>query len=125
MNGERGGIVTGWLLRLAILLTVFALAAFETGAIVIAKVQADGTAIDAASVAGERYHDTRSPQAARAAADAFARGEGARVIGFKVGADRRTVTVTIRRRAKTLFIHKIGFLKNHTVARASHKGLVR
>lgn len=122
---ERGGIVTGWLLKLLISLTIVAIGVFEAGAVVVAKVQVDGIAIDAADAAGANYHDTLSEEEALLAADGIARQREARALEARVTKDLRYVQVTVEKRAKTMFIHNIGFLKDHTRSRATHRGVIR
>ncbi|MBI4728243.1 MAG: hypothetical protein HY775_01885 [Acidobacteria bacterium] len=122
---ESGGIVTSWLLRLLIILALFGVAVFEAGSVLIARVQVDGIAIDAATEAGSEYARFHSEAAAERAAEDVARRSEARVVDFRVSADGREVIVTVEKRAKTIFIHKIEALRRWTLARSTHSAPVQ
>ncbi len=120
MTGQRGGIVTGWLVKLVIGLLAVGLVAFEIGAVVIAKVNVDGTADTAAREAAFIYGTSRNVDIARAEAEKKAAQAGAKVTAFSVSQDGQFVTVTVEKIAKTIVIHKIGVFKNLRVARSTH-----
>ena len=122
-KAERGGIVTGWLLKIVFGIALSGVALFEAGAVIVATVQADNAARSAAQEAVAAYAHAHDADAARAAAEKQAAQEGAVVIAFSADASgaggQSRVTLTVERRAKTLFIHKIGPLKRFTRARAT------
>ena len=82
MRSARGGIVLGWIFKLILMLAIVALASFETGAIIVAKVTADRVAIDAASEAGNVFASTKDENKARAAADQVAAKDHTTVVRF-------------------------------------------
>lgn len=125
LRRDDGGIVTGWLLKLVLTLALFAVVAFEAGAVVIARVQADGIAVDAAREAGAEYFRTDSVEKARDAAEAVALRRNAEVVSFAVAEDRQSVSVTIEKRARTTFIQAIDPLERFATARVTHRGQVR
>jgi hypothetical protein len=125
MRSARGGIVVGWLLKIVLGLAFFAFVAFETGAVVVAKVTADRVAINAADEAGQVYNSTGSTTKAEDAAKRIAEQEGATVVDFRVLNDGRDVEVTVRKDASTLIIQRIGGLKHFARADSTHTGRVR
>lgn len=125
MQAQRGGIITGWLLRLVLGLVLLGLVFFEAGSVVVARVGVDGTAQTAAREAALIYGTSRNPDAARSEAEKAAVQGGARLVEFTIASDGKEVTVTLERIAKTFVIHKIGPLKKYTTTRASDTAVVR
>lgn len=125
LGNERGGIVTGWLFRMVLVLLLFGIVVFEAGAVVVAKIQVDGVAITVAEEAGREYYRTKDPKSAEDMAAAIAEREESRLVSFQVSEDGRAVVVTIEKRAKTLFLHNIGATEPWTHARSTHEGAVR
>ena len=125
MRDARGGIVTGWLFKIVFGLAFFAIVAFETGAVVVAKVTADRVAINAADEAGQIYESTGSSTKAEEAAEEVAESEHAILVKFSVINDGRDVMVTVRKIASTLIIDRIGGLKHFARADSTHIGNVR
>ena len=116
---ERGDIVLGWLLKLVISLAIVGLGAFEGGAVLVAKVGADGVANDVANEAAVVYAGRSDAEAAEKAAADEASRAGARLIRFEVSSDGRNVSVTVLKKAKTIFLHRIDATKSWTEARAT------
>lgn len=119
----RGGIVLGWLVKIVASIALAGVLLFEAGAVVIATVNADNAARAAAKESVDIFADTHDVRRARAEAEQLAAREGAAVIAFAadsegVGGQER-VTVTVEKKAKTIFIHKIGFLKRFARARTT------
>lgn len=125
LAAQRGGIITGWLLRLVIGLVLLGVVVFEIGAVVIARVGVDGTAQTAAREAALIYGGSRSVEAAQAEAAQKAKEGGATLAEFSISQDGTQVTVTLERKAKTFIIHKIGALKKYATVRASDTATVR
>ena len=125
MSDPRGGIVVGWLFKIVLGLAFFALVAFETGAIVVAKVTADRVAINAADEAGQVYEATGSTEKAKDAARKVAESEDATVVGFTVINDGRDVLVTVRKVASTVIVKHIAGLRKFAIADSTHTGDVR
>lgn len=120
MRTQTGGIVTGWLIKVVIMLMLFGLIVFEAGAVVVAKVGVDGSADAAAREAAGVFGTTQSQQKACDEADAKAVQGGARLVQCEVSQDAQFVTVTLERKAATFFIHKIGAFKSLVTSRSSH-----
>ena len=118
---ERGDIVIGWLVKLVVSLAIVGLVAFEGGAIVVARVQADGTANDVANEAAIVYARGANADAAEKAARAEAERAGVTFISFSVVDDGRAVAVTVEKKAKTLILHRIGSTRSWTEARSTRK----
>ncbi|MCA1833794.1 MAG: hypothetical protein ABR548_03280 [Actinomycetota bacterium] len=120
---ERGGIVTGWLIKIVLVLALTGVALFEAGSVIFAGFQASNAATNAANEAVATYARAHNRDDALAEAQRLASHEGATVVSFSASVVRATdqsvVTVVAERQAKTLFIHKIGFLKRFTRSRAS------
>jgi len=120
MNSERG-IITGWLLKLVVSLAVVGVCAFEAGAIIVARVTVDSVASDAAGEAAAVYARTSSLEEARSAALDYVHTHGGSLTGFTISTDGRSVYVTVEKRAKTLFLHRIGFSKSWAIAHATRR----
>ena len=118
MRNARGGLM----IRLAIVLVLIALAAYEGGALAVSHVQADGLAGKAADAAALSLGRGESQDAARAEASTVARDGGGRLIGFRVSAG--VVRVTIRKVAGTILIQHIGWFKNWRISDASQDSKV-
>jgi glycosyltransferase involved in cell wall biosynthesis len=101
------------------------LAAFETGAVVIAKIQVDGLAVRAAEESGVEFGSTRSTNKARATAEHILTLGGAELVDFEVLLREQIVRVTARKRASTLVVHRIGPLKKHALADSTHDGKIQ
>ena len=118
---ERGDIVIGWLMKLVISLAIVGLVAFEGGAILVAKVQADGIANDVASEAAIVYARGADADAAEKAARAEAEHAGVEFVAFAVVNDGRSISVTVLKKAKTLFLQRIDSTKSWTEARSTRR----
>lgn len=120
---ERGGIVTGFLLKTLIGLAVTLAVVYEGGAIIFSKVQADSISIECAEKAAEEFGRSGSTTKATEVAEGVALRRGATLVSIEVGDDDRVLaTVTVR--AKTLFVHKISSLRRHTVATSTNSGRI-
>lgn len=114
---ERGLIVSSFV-KLVIFLLLLAAAGVETAAVVFARVQTQDSAEQAAFEAAAEYRQRSDVGAARQAAEVLiaSRDPATRLRQFEVRSDG-SVRVVVFKRAKTLFIHRIGFLKEFTEAR--------
>jgi hypothetical protein len=121
MTSERGGIITGWLLKLVVSLAIFGLVAFEAGAIVVAKVTIEDIAGDAVAAAAHEYGTTKNQDAAEKAAREVAESKGAVLEAFSVVENGKAVVVTLSKPAKTLFVHRIGVTDGWAVARSTRR----
>jgi len=114
---ERGLIVSSFVKLVVFLLLLF-LAGVETASVVFARVQTQDTAEQVAFDAAVNYRDHGDVQAAREAAEIYVEGKDpdSELRQFEVRSDG-SVRVVVFRQARTLFIHRIGFLKEFTEAR--------
>lgn len=121
---ERGGIVTGWLARIAVGIALAGVLLIEAGAIIVTIVNADNAAQSAAREAVVTYAHSHDRAAAQKSAERQAAAEGATLVEFSADASgaggQSRVTVTVRKRARTIFVHRIGFLKRFTTATATN-----
>jgi hypothetical protein len=126
IGSERGGIVGGWLLKIVLAFVIFALAVFEAGSIILARVEVDRAAIEASQEAGLECGRSGSSAKAREAAQTVAARHEAHVIGA-VHCDTHAglVSVTLERPAKTILIGHIPGLKRFGLAHATHLGRIR
>jgi hypothetical protein len=111
---DSGSIVLGWLLKLAVSLAVLGFGAFDGIALVTADVQATDHAATAASAAADSFRATQDRDTAyKAAVDAVA-GEGDTIADkdFSVEPDG-TVHLKLHREASTLWLHRVGPLKDY------------
>lgn len=113
---DSGQIVIGWLAKVIVGLLVVGLVLFEVVGVLVARGTAADTASKAAQEAGFTYRDSRDVRRAEQTARSFVEKEGGEFISFSVDTRDRTATVTVRRVAKTFFIHRIGALKKYTIA---------
>ena len=125
LGRDHGGIVIGWLLKILLSLAILGFVVFETGAVIVAKVTADRVAIDAADEAGQVYESTGSTAKAQDAAKNVAARDQADVIRFRLLYGGKFVEVTVRKKASTVLVQRIGFLRKFATAEATHTGQVR
>jgi hypothetical protein len=123
-DAERGGIVVGWLVKIVVSIAIIGFFLFEAGAIIVAHVNADTAATDAASEAAFAVARGASDEEAKAAAVEEARKAGVTVVAFAVATDGRSVTLTIEKRAPTLLVQRIGFMKSWAVVRVTRRQAV-
>lgn len=118
---ERGGIVTGWLLKLVVSIAIVGLVAFEAGAVVVAHVTAESAATEVSNEAAFVVGRGGRVQDAEDAARAEAAKQGVALIAFSVSADREIVSVRIEKKAKTLILHRLSWTKSWTVVRTDRR----
>lgn len=117
---EAGGVVTGLLVRVVLVVALAGLAVHEGGQILRAQVKAQSAARAAAASASMLYALTRNETRATAEATRAARETEATatVTNIDYGPDG-SATVTVTDRAGTLVAHHLSFLKGFTVQRAT------
>ena len=122
VHDERGFILSS-LVRLLVVLALLGLAGIETASVVFARVQTQDTAEQAAFEAARDYRDSSDVQSARQAAEFHIADTdpSAELRQFQVRTDG-SVRVVVFKRATTLLIHRIGFLKEFTEARGRAVG---
>lgn len=114
-------MITGWLIKLLIGFAITAVVIFDGGSILVNFFTLDSTADDIAIAVSTDIAGGTSPNAQllEDRAEELARGSDARLIDFSIDQDQ-VVHVTIRRRASTLVVGKIGWIKDW--ARATAEG---
>jgi hypothetical protein len=116
MRDERG-IIVSWIIKIVLGVALAGVLLFEAGAIVIATVNADNAARSAAQEAVATYANTKNLEEAKKDAQKLAAAVDAVVIEFSANAGgaggQASATVKVRKDAKTLFVHRIGFLKKY------------
>lgn len=122
MHGDRGDIITGYLVRLVLGLGLAGMLLIEAGALTINHIGLDNTVERAARQAAVTYRDQRSPSAAERAAEATLDRSGATMVGFEV--DRATVTVTGTRPARVLASDRIDALEWLVTPDRTHQAAV-
>jgi hypothetical protein len=115
-DGEAGGIVTGWLLRIVIFLAVLSFAIFEGGAIAVNSITAEDAAREVARVAATAYRSSGEIDAAESAGVAAARERSVRLVEITIDGD--SLSVTVRSTARTLVLHEIEMFDRFTVREA-------
>jgi hypothetical protein len=98
-------VISGWLVKIVVVIGVLGFAAIELGSPLWTKVALDSPAHDAANDAAQLYGHTRDPEAARQAAIRDAENAGARLENFSVDGQAR-IHVTLFKRAKSYLLHR-------------------
>lgn len=101
-------------------IVVVGLAAIDGSSIILAKLQIGDSAEAAAAAAAEDYASSHNIALAKEAAisAAHSRDPDTRVAEIHAGPGG-LVTVTVRKRASTLFLQRIGFLRHFAVVKAT------
>lgn len=120
MRRDQRGLLGISLAANLALLAVLGLAAYEGGAVILARLKVQDVAETAATEGAQVFRDTKSEGSANAAVEAEVADRDPKAIieRFAVLADG-SVTVKLRRRPNILIIHRIGFLKGFAIARGS------
>lgn len=109
---EDGGIITGWLGQLLILMAVIALLGYDVVAVVTTAVALEDEAREVATDAADAYGTRNDLIAAEEAAKASADREGVDLLEF--GPDGDYIRVRVAREAGTLWAHLIPPLRDLT-----------
>ncbi|MFN2590009.1 MAG: hypothetical protein ABR518_04490, partial [Actinomycetota bacterium] len=119
---EVGAVVTGLVVRVALILSIFGVAMYEGGEILRAQVRAQSAARAAAAVAARLFDQTHDQPRASARAVEAARevDRNAHVKRIDYWPDG-SVTVTVARTARTFVSRHVSFLKPFTVQRATER----
>lgn len=113
---DEGGQIAGWLVKLVVFILIGGGLVIETASVLIAKANVVETATIAASAAAfAAKTGADAEEAARSTADE----KGAELVSAEVDTGTRTVTVVLRRKAKTLFIHNIDYFDKFIVQEAT------
>ena len=116
---ERGDIVVGWLVKLVVSLAIAGVAVFEAGAVIVAHVNADSAANDAAGEAVVAYSHLSDAKGAEQAARAAAEKDGALLIGFMVLEGGTEIEVRVEKDARTILLQHASFTRSWTIVQTT------
>lgn len=108
MRNDTGGVIVGYFTKVALVLSVLAIACFDMVSVGIARVGVEDVARNAAHAGSTAYHSSRgNVSRAYRATVAAAEEEGATVDrkSFQVATDG-TVTVRVEKEATTLVLYR-------------------
>lgn len=120
MRDERGLFGVGKLISVLVLVGILGLGGYEAVAIILTKTKASDIAVEAADAAARAYGQTKSSAKASQAARAAASQEDASVVKVEFTNAGSVINVTVRKRASTIIIHRIGFLRRFAGVDGSH-----
>lgn len=115
---DERGIIVSFLIKLMIGLAIAGFILAEAGQIIFARVSAEDVADRAATAAAREYEDSGNVDTARRVAMDVAEEDEAKLKkrgGFVVNPDG-SIRVIVRKRADTLLVDKIDFMKELTIA---------
>ena len=116
---DERGLIVGWLVKLLVGFAVVAVVLFDAGSIIINFFTLDSKAQEIAiSLTTGNVGNTLNQQQIEAEARALAAEAEARLVSVEVDNVERVVRVTLRRRADTLVVGRIGFIRDWTRATA-------
>lgn len=105
VRDQSGGIITGWLLQLLVLMAVLAFIGHDAIAVAITALNLDNTARDVAEASAQAYARSEDPEEALAAGEPVAAAQGAEITGVEV--DGPILVVVVEKRADTWWAHRI------------------
>lgn len=117
-TGDGGGIVIGWLVKLALITTIVAVTAFDAISVGISRLNGTDDANAAALAAATTWQQTHDFQAAVDAAEEAVPDtthESLLTKSLTIGPDG-TVHLELRRQARTLVMYRFGPLRHYTFA---------
>lgn len=113
---NESGQISNWLVKLVVFIGIAGMLIIEGGGVLVAKGSVADTAEGAASEAAFAIR-TRGVQGdPEDLARQFAESKGCELVKIEYDNAAQTVSVTVRREARTFIIQYIGPLKKHTVA---------
>ena len=114
---DAGGIVIGWLVKLAVVTVLVAVVAFDALSVGISRLNGTDDANTVAQAAATVWQQTHNyQQAVNAAEDAVPDAHETLVARSLVIDANGTVHLTLRRQARTLVMYRIGPLRSYTYA---------
>ncbi|MDP9297012.1 MAG: hypothetical protein M3O88_10010 [Actinomycetota bacterium] len=108
---SESGLVGKTLVVLLIVIAVVGVVALDGGAIVVTKLGVSDAAQQASFDGAERYKATGDIREAESAANATASGQGAKLVRFVLNKSTGAVTVTLTKKAPTIFVQRLSFTK--------------
>lgn len=121
LHDEDGGIISGWLVQLVVIVAVVAFIGFEGISIAVAHLSLDEDARQVAVAARSAYGGARDMEDAVEAGRTAAEGLGIEVLGVIEVEEPPEVVFDLQKQASTLVIHRVGFLEGMTEARTSRR----
>ncbi len=115
--GQLGGIITGWLLRLAVVFTIVGVLVYDALAVAVTTFALDDTGRQVARSASEEYRATRSLAQATERARREAALDEAAVTA--VTEDETELVVELERGAPTLVAHRVAALEDLVTVRVT------
>lgn len=113
---DSGSIVVGWLVKIALVLAIFGVAAFDTISVGVARLNGSDDASTAASAAAAEWKTTHNLNETVLAAQGAISNLDEQILPQSLTVDSDgTVHLLLRREATTLLMHKIGPLRKYTV----------
>jgi hypothetical protein len=119
--GAEDGFITGLVLRVVLGLLLLALVINDAGQLVSAQVKAQSVARAAATVGADTWYRTHQETLAKkdAMAAAFQTDPNTAVLSIVVDRKAGTVTVSVEKKAVTLAVKRVGFLKRYVSQEAT------
>lgn len=115
-RGDAGGIVLGWLVKLAAVLLLVGLAGFDAISVGVAHLNGSDDANTAASAAAQQWQTSHNLDQTLLAAENAITNPDEQVLPQSLSvAANGTVTLSLRRKTTTLLMYRIGPLKKYTV----------
>jgi hypothetical protein len=115
-RGDAGSIVIGWLVRLALVLAVLGVSAFDAIAVAVAHLNGSDDASTAASAAAQEWQASHDVDRALTAAENAVTNPDEQVLPSSLRIDPDgSAHLSLQRKATTLVMYKIGPLKKYTV----------
>jgi hypothetical protein len=117
LANERG-LIVGWIGKIAIAFIIAGVVIFDAGSILVNLFTLDSTADEIAIELSIRVGTgTPNQQELEQSAKELATAADARLLGVEVDAEK-VVRIRLRRRADTLVVERIGFIRNWALATA-------
>lgn len=120
-SDQQGGIVTGWLMQLVVIMAIVALLGYEAITVAMTTITLDDAARDVAAEARDAYRSGSELRRAQEAGASAAEEHDVELVSIEV--DDQDLYATVRDEASTLFIHRIGALD--TVTQPTARGRAR
>jgi hypothetical protein len=119
--GAEDGFVSGLIVRVVLGLIVLAIVINDGGQLVSAQVKAESVARAAATAGADTWYRThRADLAKKDALTAAAQADpDTQVLDVAVDQKAGTVTVSVEKKARTLVVKRVGFLKHYTTQQAT------
>jgi Flp pilus assembly protein TadG len=105
-------VITGWLVKIVIVIAALGFLGVEVGSPVIVRAQVDGAAHDAADDAAGDYFQHHNEDTAKALAQQDASDKSATLESFDVKPETGLVTVTLTKQARSFVLKKIKRFKS-------------